>query len=61
MTTNACPACFAAASAAPSFGERAASKATVWVAYRQAVAVPTPNPAASSAKVSPLRRRTRTS
>jgi hypothetical protein len=34
--------------------ERAASKATVSVTYRQAVAVPTPNPAASSANVSPL-------
>jgi hypothetical protein len=28
-------------------GDRAASKATVSVAYRQAVAVPTPNPAVS--------------
>ena len=41
-----------------SFGARAAGSAVVWVTYRQAVAVavPMPNPAASSANVSPLRR-----
>jgi hypothetical protein len=46
----------AAASARRSLGDRAASKAMVSVTYGQAVAVPMPNPAASSAKVSPLRR-----
>jgi hypothetical protein len=45
------------ASAWPSFGERAASRLTVSVTYHQAVAVPTPNPAAGSSNVSPLRRR----
>ena len=39
-----------------SFGARAASSATVSFTYLQAVVVPTPNPAASSANVSPLRR-----
>jgi hypothetical protein len=38
------PGLTAAASAWPSFGERAASRLTVWVTYRQAVAVPTPEP-----------------
>jgi hypothetical protein len=47
---------FAPASAWRSYGERAASKATVSVTYRPAVAVPTPDRAASSAYVSPLRR-----
>jgi hypothetical protein len=39
-----------------SFGARAASSATVSFTYRHAVAVLTPNPAASSVNVSPLRR-----
>jgi hypothetical protein len=42
-------------------GGRAASSATVSVTYLQAVAVPTPNPAASSANVSPFRRQASTS
>jgi hypothetical protein len=45
-----CPQCTA------NFGARAASSRTVSAAYRQAVAVLTPNPAARSANVSPLRR-----
>jgi hypothetical protein len=61
ITTNACPAFFTAASAGRSFGARAASRRTVSVAYRQAVAVLMPNPAASSANVSPLRRCARAS
>jgi len=61
ITTNACPAFFAARSAGASRGERAAISRTVSVTYRQAVAVPTPNPAASWARVSPLRRCARTS
>src|SRR5258708_31702703 len=44
-----------------SYGDRADSSATVSVTYLQAVAVPMPNPAASSANVSPLRRYGRTS
>jgi len=52
---------FAAASASRSFGARAASSIMVSRAYRQAVAVATANPAARSAKVSPLRRWTSTS
>ncbi len=52
---------FAARSAPRNFGARAASRATVSVTYLQAVAVLTPNPAASSANVSPLRRCARTS
>ena len=43
-----------------SLGARAASSATVSFTYRQAVAVPTPNPAARLANVSPLRRQART-
>ena len=56
ITTNACPAFVAARNALRSFGARAASSRTVSAAYRQAVAVLTPNPAARSANVSPLRR-----
>jgi hypothetical protein len=37
-------------------GARAASRATVSFTYRQAVAVPTSNPAAISSNVSPFRR-----
>src|SRR5215813_1480375 len=48
ITTNACPSLFAAASALRSFGARAASSVMVSRAYRQAVAVPTANPAARS-------------
>ena len=44
-----------------SFGARAASRATVSCTYLQAVVVPTSNPAARSANVSPLRRCARTS
>jgi hypothetical protein len=44
----------AARSAVSSFGLRAASSATVSWTYRQAVAAPMLNPAASAAKVSPL-------
>ena len=55
MIRWACPARLACASAARSLGERAASSPTVSVTYRQAVAVPIPNPAARSANVSPLR------
>jgi hypothetical protein len=44
-----------------SFGARAARSSTVSFTYRQAVAVLTPNPAAISANVSPLRRQARTS
>jgi len=43
ITTNACPAFLAACSAGASLGARAASRRTVSVTYRQAVAVPTPN------------------
>jgi hypothetical protein len=39
-----------------SFGARAASSSTVSFTYLKAVVVPTPNPTASSANVSPLRR-----
>ena len=56
MTRYACPALLAARSAWRSFGDRAASGAVVSVTYLQAVAVLMPNPAASSANVSPLRR-----
>src|SRR5262249_59195483 len=49
ITTNACPAFFAAASARGSFGARAASRVMVSRAYRQAVAVPTAKPAAQPA------------
>jgi hypothetical protein len=47
---------FASRTARRSFGARAASKATVSPTYRQAVVMPTPDPAASPANVSPLRR-----
>jgi len=50
------PSSLAFARARRSLGARAASRAAVSVTYRQAVAVPTPNTAASSANVSPLRR-----
>ena len=46
--------------ALPSFGARAASRATTSSTYRQAVVVLTPNPAAISANVSPLRRQAST-
>ena len=55
-TTYACPAFFASRTAVRSFGARPASRATVSFTYRQAVEIPTSNPAASSANVSPLRR-----
>ena len=47
---------FASRAALRSFGARAASSATVSSTYRQAVAVPTPNPAAVCASVSPFLR-----
>jgi hypothetical protein len=59
-TANGYPAFFASRTASRSFGARAASSATVSVTYRHAVAVPTPNPAATYANGSPLRRWTRT-
>jgi len=46
ITTNACPALRAAASAPRSLGARAASRVMVSRAYRQAVAVRAANPAA---------------
>jgi hypothetical protein len=61
ITTYTCPALLVSRSAVRSFGDRAASRPTVSVTYRQAVVVPIPNPAASPAKVSPLRRQASTS
>ena len=52
-TTYAYPARTASRTALRSFGARAASSSTVSPTYRQAVVVPIPNPAASSANVSP--------
>ena len=56
MTTKAYPAFFAARSARPSLGARAASNVMTSLTCRHAVAVETPNPAATSANVSALRR-----
>ena len=60
-TAKGSPAFFVPGTALRSLGARAASRATVSVTYDQAVAVPTPNPAATSANGSPLRRCARTS
>jgi hypothetical protein len=60
-TAQASPVFLASRTALRSFGARAASSAAVWFTCLRAVAVPAPDPAASPANVSPLRRQAKTS